>query len=639
MLKYVDVFRPARLKDEKSVRCRVLGATYDNKLLMLVNTTSQTSVEEVSSKGESTTVISFKKYIDIVSAHLSEDHELCHLTERIPSPKGFSFISTIYHIFGNAKSKEIQYDSPIDGFFLPGSANGVYQMIHVIGNRLTHLKITISKRSVEMEKLRGGIHIPNLISYHFDYNLCTLIAIYSNDKSVFMSVFNMLSQNFDSEPPIHVNVMQTSKLPHELALNPLSHLHLPYFHNANNRFYVFSHNNKRCVIQQLFNGPETHLSFCVSTYPQVFNHIINAPNISSDVPLCFARFDSIVIVFVPNNYICAIDAFLTPPSITVLPKCLANSFCSICSSTLPLENNIVDLDTGSIFNIELDFSKLIPFAPALDQSTWYSFALIIFRVQRADYLSQMLNLLVLINDVDTVQTFFSALLNNYSMPSRFGRVAVRSRSGAVSSFTKTVVPLRPPSHPSFRSSIGLSCKEEVEEIEKEFPSCGVVSRKKAFRHAVKSLIEKKGSNQIEISAKKALNFLRKQNEGALLIRDSIDLWINTFHPDDFWKMTIMFVLQNEATFQSFPFIPCLKEELGILGDALCSKPMRQKFESVGIMPPSEDPGPDSSYWKDRFSLSGSSSSDSTITTSSRVFHRFEGSEEILKSFNRDDQFD
>ena len=165
MLKYVDVFRPARLKDEKSVRCRVLGATYDNKLLMLVNTTSQTSVEEVSSKGESTTVISFKKYIDIVSAHLSEDHELCHLTERIPSPKGFSFISTIYHIFGNAKSKEIQYDSPIDGFFLPGSANGVYQMIHVIGNRLTHLKITISKRSVEMEKLRGGIHIPNLISF------------------------------------------------------------------------------------------------------------------------------------------------------------------------------------------------------------------------------------------------------------------------------------------------------------------------------------------------------------------------------------------------------------------------------------------------------------------------------------------
>lgn len=637
MLKYTDVYRPSRYKDERSLRCRVLGATYDNKMLVLVNTSSQTSVEEVSAEGNSTTVISFKKYIDIVSAHLSEDHELCHLTERVPSPKGFTFISTIYHIFGNVKSKEIQNDSPITGFFLPITNNNIYQMIHVIGNRLTHLKITLSKKSIEMEKLRGGIHIPTLISYHFDYNSCMLTIIYAHDRAMLLSVFNMLSPTFESEPAAHINVMQTSKLPNELALNPQAHLHLPYFNNANNRFYVFSHNSKYCVIQQLFNGPETHLSFCVSTYPQTFNHIINAPNIPSDVPLCFARFESIVIVFVPNNYICAIDAFLSPPSITVLPKILASSFCSICSSTLPIENQIVDLDSGSIFNIELSFASLAPYASALDQSTWYSFALIIFRIGRTDYLAEMLNLLVLCNDIDTVQTFINALLSNYSMPSRFGRVAVRSRSGAIyNNPGKNFVPQRPISNPSFRAALRMSYREEVEEIELEFPSCGVISRKKAFRRAVKAMIEKKGSNQIDIAAKKAINFLKKQNEAALVIRDAIDLWIKNYNPDDFWKMTIMFVLQNEATFQSFPFIPCLKEELGQLGDSLCSKPMRQKFESAGVMPPSEDPGPDSYYWKDRMNLTGSTSSDSTITTSSRVFHRRDGSEEVVKSFNRDD---
>ena len=628
MLRYTEVFRPQRLKNEKTFRCRVLGATYDEKFLILVNTTSQTSIEEVSKDGQSTTVISFRKYIDVVSAHLSSDHELCHITERIASAERFSFVSRIYHIFGNAKSKEITCDQPIDGFFLPScTSNGVYQMIHVIGNRLTHLKITIQKHSVDYEKLRGGVHIPNIISYHFSYSEFLLTVIYSNEKTVLLSTFRMNPQSIDSDPPIQINVMQKSQLPHELALNPLAQLHLPYFHNANSRFYVYTHGKKKCVIQQLFDGNELSLSFCVSTYPQTFNQFITAPKVPADVPLCFARFESILIVFVPNNFLCVIDAALTPLSITVLPKILASSLCSICSSTLPMDNTIVDLDNSSIYQIELDFSKLVPFSAIIDQSTWYAFSLIIFRVGSSEFLAEMINLLVIKNDIDCVQSFFRNLLANYSMPSRVGRAPTRSKSMNLHPLKSQRMIERPTSVPVQKQKMSSNVKETVEEIELEFPSSGNVSRRRAFKSAIKVLMDKKKWREFDNAVNKALVFLRRQNEAALMIRDAIDIWVKDYKPDEFWKLTICFILQNETTFASFPAIPCLREELGVLGDELCSKPMRKKFEAVGIMPPSEQPDEDALYWKERMNLSKSSSSDSTVSTSSKVFHKREGSED------------
>ena len=641
MLLFTEVFRPQRLKEEKYTRCRVLGATYDEKFLILLNSTSQTSIEAVSRDGLSTTVISFKKYIDIVSAHLSHDHELIHITERIPSPKGFSFVSRIYHIFGNAKSNDITSDQPIDGFFLPiCSPKGVYQLIHIIGNRLTHLKITIQKTSVVYEKLRGGLHIPNLLSYHYNFHESMLTAIYSNEKTVLLQIFRMNPQSIDSNDPIHINVMQKSHLPPELALNPLAQLHLPYFHNANNRFYVYSRGNKTCVIQQIFEGPESNLSFCVSAYPQTFNQFITAPNVRADIPICFARFESIIILFVPNLFLCIIDAALSPPSITVLPRILAYSVCSNCSSTLPMDNTIVDLDNSTFYQISIDFSKLVPFANLMDQSMWYAFALIIFRVGRSETLAELINLLVLKNDIDDAQSFFRTLLANYSMPSRFNKMPTRSKSLNIhQSLSQKVIGSmpprldRPPSTPIHpKPKMPSNIREIVEEIELEFPSSGKISRRHAFKKAVKALMDKKIRRSVETAATKALVFLRRQNEAALMIRDALDIWLKKFSPDEFWQMTIKFIIQNEAVFASFPYIPCLKEELGILGDTLCSKPIRKKFEAVGIMPPSEQPDEDSLYWQERLNLSRSSSSDSTTSTSSRVFHKKDNDSDDLAAF-------
>jgi hypothetical protein len=631
MLRYSEVFGPPHLKNKKSVRCRVLGATYDEKLLILVNTTSQTSIEEVTKEGQSTTVISFHKYIDVVSAHLSNDHELCHITERVPSPKGFSFVSRIYHIFGNAESKEITCNQPIDGFFLPFcTSKGVYQMIHVIGNRLTHLKITIQKNSVDYEKLRGGIHIPNIIYYHFDFKKLLLTAVYSNEKTVMLSTFKTNPQSIETDPPIQINVMQKAQLPYELALNPLAHLHLPYFHNANNRFYICSHGKKNCVIQQLFNGSDTSLSFCVSTYPQTFNQFITAPKVPSDIPLCFARFESIVIVFVPNDFICVIDIALSPLSITVLPKILASSLCSVCSSNLPMNNTIVDLDNSSIYNIELDFSKLVPFAAVIDQSAWYAFSLIIFRICSSEFLAEMIKLVVINNEIDCVQTFFKNLLANYSIPSRAVRAPTRSKSMTVHLMNDQVSFKRTSSRPKMSSNV----KEIVDEFELEFPSSGKISRRKTFKIVIKILQEKDKWREFDHVVNKALVFLRRQNEGAIMIREAIDIWVKDYKPNDFWKLTICFIIQNEITFDSFPVIPCLREELSILGDALCSKPMKKKFEAVGIMPPSEQPDENAFYWKERMNLNRSSSSDDTATTSSRIFYKREESEHLSQQYGR-----
>jgi hypothetical protein len=44
------------------------------------------------------------------------------------------------------------------------------------------------------------------------------------------------------------------------------------------------------------------------------------PGIVADLPLCFANFVSIAVVFVPNSFLCVVDPAQPPPDIDFLPK-------------------------------------------------------------------------------------------------------------------------------------------------------------------------------------------------------------------------------------------------------------------------------------------------------------------------------
>lgn len=622
MLQYRECFKTFRLTDSLVQNIRVVGVTLDKKFLILSNSATESSIEKVSPEGDSVTVISFNKKIDIINASLSHDNEICHITEKIDNGKTIKFVSSFYSIFQSAKSNEITADVPIEGFFLPiTNSKNIYQMIHIIGKRLTHLKITLKKKHIDVEKIRGGLHLQNLISFDYNHEKENLTVIYSNDDSQYLSIFGFKSQTIEELLKYKIFIMETSVLPYDVALCPASRQSLPYYHLTPNRIYVYTNNKKSVIIQQLNSNTYQHLSFCVSSYPDAFNQVIQVPSVSADMPICFANFNSIIIVYITNTYFCIIDADLRPAHITVLPKILATSICYYVSVSLPIENTLIDINSRQIYSVAIDFSCLFPYYKIIDDCIIYAFALFINSNLDSKYLSDILELLRLTGEIHHTQIFFQTLFQKLAMPTQ-GIKSQKSRSHTTLAQYYKNMQQKGERLPPSSAKIGFPAyiRETLESIEADFPSSGPISRRSAFRLAVKALHEKKVWRESEKNAKKAIKFLEKQNRATVMIREALDIFEKRYKPPNEWLINVEIIIATEASFISFPTIPCLSSDIATLGLEMFSKPLRQKFESAKIMTPFEQSKEEVYFWKDRMNIAGSSGLTTSTSSSTASGH-------------------
>lgn len=615
MLRFSDSFRTPRLSDVSVKDIRVLGITHDKMLLILTQTENTSSIEKVSSDGNAITVIVFNQKLDIINACLSFDNEICHITQRIQNGKSFKFISTFYSIFQSFKSSDITADVPIDGFFLPYSKNdSTYQMLHIIGNRITHLKVTLMKKHISIEKQRGGINIQNIVSYYYDRDRQTLSIIYRQQNEPQLSVFGFTNQSVQDIAKFNVFLMHTTTLPYDVSLCPMTQKNLSYYHQTPNRIFIFNNNKKTLLIQQLYTEEYQHLSFCVSSYPDAFNQIIQVPYVLADIPLCFANFNSIVIVYIPNAYFCMIDTDVRPALVTVLPKALADSICSFESVSLPLKNTLIDMESKRIHKVEIDFAELSKHKDIIDDGVLYTFALFINNNLVPEYLADLFELLRELDDKHRTQVFFQNLFHKLAMPTR-GIKPQKSRSHrTLAQMCKGIE--RSGDIKKRIVKFPKEVREKVEQIELEFPSCGAISRRQAFRITVKALHDKKKWRETEKNAQKAIKFLEKQNIAANVIREALDIYEKKYKSNELWLLTLKIIIATEAAFISFPKIPELSKELASLGFSMCSKAMRQKLESARVMDPLEQSTEEVTYWKEKMNLADTddfsdSNSDST----------------------------
>ena len=623
MLSFKEQFPRKGTRCSKGTRVRIIGEADGKKLLFSVNNSKQTSIELVSPDGESITALSFNEYLDVINADLSSDNEFLHITKRITSNKGFAFSSIIYHIHSSARSREYVSNSPIYAFFLPDTKAQNFSLIHVVGNKMSHLNCVLGKGSIQIEVNRGGINIPNIISYTFHRSTQFLIVLHEVKNQNVLSEFNLKNFKSGNTSPIPIFVHPNSKLPPELSLSPLSPLHLPFFRCKMNRIFSTRYGSKICVIQQLFESVDGCLTFNICMYPRQFNTIVTVPTATADLPLCIQQFHSLIFAFVVNNFICLIDISQNPPFISLQMQPFCSGACSDCASPLPLSHHVVDLNSGDVFEVSVSLKMSSLFAKSMDKQRWDMMAVIASRTQSPEIISSLLNLANLMNDPFIFIQFAKKLFSLLSFEAKNSNRIPLKRTRSMFSGSKNTILTREASRSEgFRISQNISepVIARLKEIESEFPSASSITRRKIFRRLVKQIMTNKGIRRLDDAAQQALFKLELQDNYCLVIRKGIDLWLEQCKPDQFWQFIIEFAILNESIFTNFPAIFVLKDEAEAVFQEIGSVPMYCSFRShhiIGMTPKSPKKIKEIRHWREKIPIFNGTESDNSASLSSR----------------------
>lgn len=583
MLKYVSAFNPQRLKDEKQARVRILDSTPDGKLLVQINTPKHTSIELVNENGECTTAVSFNKYMDFINANLSNDNELLHLVERIPSPKGFCFSSRIMHIFGSQVSREIISEHPITGKFININPAKGYQMLHIMGTKLTHLHITLNKTSISWNVIRGGINIPTLIAYHYFRDTSTLTTVYLDDKIYKYATFHFREDGVKSKPPINITVNEKSALPPELALNASSQMHLPIFRAQLRRFFFEKCNGQVFIIQQLYDRNTSNLSFNVLAFPKHFSQIVSVPGVSPDHPICSLHFSNLLIVFAPNLFVIVIDMSSTPPIITSMPSSLSISICGSLASNIPIKNAIVDINTNEIFKVSIDVKNMHLYERSFDRFTIPTISMILARQMDVGTIVSLIESLTQFNDrfqlLNFIQCFHNdfvgpdsrAFRNHYSVPTISKAASFSSSLKPERIYSGNVV--------SSRKKVPEESLSHMEVIDTEFPSASSITRVACFKRIFTQIANESREKSPEDIADKAFKVIRRQNSAALCMRTVLDQIASEKSFDQIDMLTIKIAVATETINLNLPSVACLASEIAHDAEKTCSNPIKTALSS------------------------------------------------------------
>ena len=662
MLSFTEFFPKKGQRAQKGSRLRVIGETERKNLLYLVNNSKETSIEVVSPDGESITALQFNEYMDIVNADLSSDCEILHITKRITYQKGFAFSSIFYHIHSRAKSRELISDKPINAFFVPNGSPPDYFLLHIINKKISHIHITLTKNSIDMEVFRGGINIPNVISYTYHRSTTSLIVLHEMNKQVLLSEFDLTNFKSHAARPQAVTIHPHSELPPELALNPISALHLPYFRCKTNRIFSTRYGSKICVVEQLFENIDNFMEFSISMYPRPFYTTITVPNVRCDLPLCYQQFNSLIFLFVVNHFICIIDIAENPPFISLQLNPFSSGILSDCSAPLPLSHYMIDLSSGDVYHVQCNLESYKLFLPFMDKTRWDLMSLLCARLQNAGATTSIIKLLYEYNDplivVYVIQKIFSFMEYQPHQSQEEKRTILRQRSSfapppdpLINSFpsksslssasttsanaSSASIPYQFPGSPHnnrlqskakihSKKMISEAIRNRLFEIENEFPSASFVSRRKTFHNLAKQIYfsTPKSIRKKEDAAQKAISRLESQDNASLIFRSSLDSWKEESKPDEFWQFIVYFAFLSETFLTDFPQILVLKNETEQLFSEIGPEIMQRSFRVHHIFRAQsieQDDTEEVNYWKERIineSESSSSSSDSDDETES-----------------------
>jgi hypothetical protein len=312
----------------------------------------------------------------------------------------------------------------------------------------------------------------------------------------------------------------------------------------------------------------------VSTYPGNFDRTLFVPGIGADLPLCYASYASIVLVFVPNYFLCVIDIAQNPPHISFLPKQFAASVCGRCCATAPIPNHIIDLDTADTYSVSFNFASFTLLKQIMTPAAWDVMANVCASVKQPVLFRDFFHLLE--------QTDFLTMVTSiHSLFEFFGRklppVNPRRRVSA------QPAPPRPEGRPSRSIRRYPRIEESLVEFDVEFPSASGISRRVLFKELVDELLSQRAARSIDHAIECAHSEFRRQNQAVLVLREAVDAWTKDFGSDRLMQMFFGILLQSETLFSHFPAVPCLKIETEPLVQEQCSIPICHRLAEARVI--------------------------------------------------------
>jgi hypothetical protein len=216
-----------------------------------------------------------------------------------------------------------------------------------------------------------------------------------------------------------------------------------------------------------------------------------------------------------------------------LPLVLAASPINTITAPISLTNLIVDLNSATVYSCSLTINDL-PDDPASlsfdDRSVLSLFATLVCHIPTHVSISALFQRLP--GNHESLLFFFQVLFET-------GLAIPPARS--------------PP------AALAPVLSATLEELEREFPSAGALSRTEAFGRIAATVQDPDC----------ALRALQQQNCLALSLRAAIDDWVLRTAPDDFARFSLGFTVLAESVFASAPAVQCLREEVEANARAVC----------------------------------------------------------------------
>ena len=564
MLVFQSSFPPTGQRKEKGTRSRVVGECEGNTLLFSINSLSRTNIEKVFSDGTSLTVISFKGYMDIVSASLSHDHEICHITERIPRDTTFVFHSYLYNILNGTKSKAIESKEPVTAFFLPfKDQDSSYQMIHIIGSKINHLTVHSGKDQIHVTKLRCGLNFYSTLWWNYDSRTQDFYVIHNTENAMILSSFHFTKNKIKNYPikPITINEDQT--LSEELSLSPLSLTHLPYYEFNKRRIFISTFNEKILVIQQFNQLPfeitqhteeRTKLSFMVSIFPENFNDIITVNVSAPDTPISFIRMGECVVVYIPHEFYTFVN-FVRGKPMTYTVYSYKDEEKLISNRIQPLwdSKSIIDLSNGAIYEAKVNF---------------YDFFTHLARDTQKSIDSKILSLIAQrSSDSHAISAFLYYIQTHFDTESAISYIedyfnfCGKSLKDEIESENRDFHTEEEDSNPLFtikkkikNAELLSKIQPHLDDMEANYPSQCKYTRTQCFLFTMDDLLKKKESKTIEQAALSALTKMERQDVTVSLLSSAIEEWRTTCNPPLNILFSILRIIQYMTVLFVFPAV-------------------------------------------------------------------------------------
>ncbi|OHS98760.1 hypothetical protein TRFO_01794 [Tritrichomonas foetus] len=413
MLKFEEIFNSSANGEDDSSETRLIGETTDSYLILSTIYKNQNkTVVRLFLNSNFIDLITFEnKKKNFINGDISSDHRflhLCHFVEAPPRDKNaninndnnnngslfhifqtFSkplkeqnstkikeksdnakdkknyrkkfdytgqsyFESVVYDIFTKKKSKKFKFNEMINGVFFPSHHLYQCEMLHVVGSRITHVLVQSHNelKHLQIDKVRGGFHLPNMVYWQFFTNLSTLFAIYQTNHGQCSNVLtefhfskptNIIEHSNRMNNPLNINTNDITNN----SLNPiLPHSLSSGGNDSITSLHLNSNLNKIETSETNINNSSSVSS--INSTPNTINHSLSASN---SININNPNNSSSYSIFQTPNFQTTTSIANEPIHIQLHPK-------SVLPPSISLHFDYTAINDPTTSNINLNIFKL-----------------------------------------------------------------------------------------------------------------------------------------------------------------------------------------------------------------------------------------------------------------------------------------